>query len=374
MSLSKFKDSDKRRQFLEKELKIKLSQIGKAHIEDENLIHCENLIGETTLPLGIAGPIKIRNSKFKIRNYYIPLATTEGALVASVNRGCKAINQSGGVKVFVERVGITRGPVYETENLEKGLWFLNWLKKNKKKIKEAAEKTSSHLKLLRFQGKVIGPYTFIRFYFDTDEAMGMNMATIGVDSLNQLIEKETGIKCLSLSGNYCLDKKPGWLNFIEGRGFVGWGEVILPQKVVNAILKTSSQKIFQVWLAKNIIGSVISGSLGFNNHFANIVAAFFAATGQDLAHTVEGSLGITTTKLLINGDLSFSVYLPSIILGIVGGGTKLKIKKEALAIIGAKSSEELAQVLVGAVLAGEISLLASLSEGSLAKAHKKLGR
>jgi hydroxymethylglutaryl-CoA reductase (NADPH) len=123
-----------------------------------------------------------------------------------------------------------------------------------------------------------------------------------------------------------------------------------------------------------MLGSAMSGSLGFNAHYANIVAAFFAATGQDIAHTVEGSMGITTAKVLKNGDLYFSVYLPAVMLGTVGGGTNLATQKEAISITGAKKSAELAEVLGGAVLAGELSLLSSLEEGSLAKSHQKLGR
>jgi len=374
MTLSDFTDVKSRRQYLEKKLNIKLENIKKALLHDEKEITVENLIGETTLPLGVAGPIKIQKSKFKSQNCYIPLATTEGALVASVNRGCKAVNQSGGVKVFLEKIGTTRGPVYETDNLEKGFWFLDWLKKNENLIKKTAEKTSSHLKYLKFDGKVIGPYTFLRFYFDTGKAMGMNMATFATDEINKLIEEKTGISCLALSGNFCVDKKPSWLNFNLGRGVSLWAEAIIKKKVAEDVLKTTPQKIFDVWLAKNMVGSLVSGSLGFNAHFANIVASFFAATGQDLAHVVEGSMGITATKLEDNGDLYFSIYLPSVIIGVVGGGTNLAIKKEAIKITQAETKEELAGVLAGAVLAGELSLLASLAEGSLAKAHKKLGR
>jgi hydroxymethylglutaryl-CoA reductase (NADPH) len=374
MTLRDFKNAKDRRQYLEKKLNIKLENIKKALLHDEKEITVENLIGETTLPLGVAGPIKIQKSKFKSQNYYIPLATTEGALVASVNRGCKAVNQSGGVKVFFEKIGTTRGPVYETKNLEKGFWFLDWLKKNENLIKKTAEKTSSYLKYLKFDGKVIGPYTFVRFYFETNKAMGMNMVTFATDEINKVIEEKTGISCLALSGNYCIDKKPSWLNFILGRGISLWAEAIIKKEVVEEVLKTTPQKIFDVWLAKNITGSIISGSLGFNAHFANIVAAFFSATGQDLAHVVEGSMGITATKLEDNGDLYFSIYLPSVIIGVVGGGTNLAIKKEAIKITQAETKEELAEVLAGAVLAGELSLLASLAEGSLAKAHKKLGR
>jgi len=374
MNLRNLKDAKSRREFLEKELNIKLENIKKAFIHNENQITVENLIGETTLPLGVAGPIKIQNSKFKSQNYYIPLATTEGALIASVNRGCKAVNLSGGVTVFLEKIGTTRGSVYETKNLEKGFWFLNWLKKNEDLIKKNAEKTSSYLKYLKFEGKVIGPYTFVRFYFDPKEAMGMNMVTFATDEINKIIKEKTNISCLALSGNFCVDKKPSWLNFFTGRGISLWAESVIKKEVVEEVLKTTPQKIFEVWLAKNITGSIISGSLGFNAHFANIVASFFAATGQDLAHVVEGSVGITTTKLERSGDLYFSIYLPSVMMGTVGGGTRLTIKKEAINITKAKTKEELAEVLAGAVLAGELSLLASLAEGSLAKAHKKLGR
>jgi hydroxymethylglutaryl-CoA reductase (NADPH) len=374
MTLKDFTDAKNRREYLEKKLNIKLENIKKAAIHNEKEITVENLIGETTLPLGVAGPIEIQKSKFKSQNYYIPLATTEGALVASVNRGCKAVNQSGGVTVFLEKIGVTRGPVYETKNLEKGFWFLDWLKKNENLIKKTAEKTSSYLKYLKFDGKVIGPYTFVRFYFETNKAMGMNMVTFATDEINKVIEEKTGIFCLSLSGNFCVDKKSSWLNFILGRGISLWAEAVIKKEVVEKVLKTTPQKIFDVWLAKNITGSIISGSLGFNAHFANIVAAFFAATGQDLAHVIEGSMGTTTTKLEDNGDLYFSIYLPSVMIGVVGGGTNLAIKKEAIKITKVKTKEELAEVLAGAVLAGELSLLASLAEGSLAKAHKKLGR
>ncbi|KKP36380.1 MAG: 3-hydroxy-3-methylglutaryl Coenzyme A reductase, partial [Candidatus Roizmanbacteria bacterium GW2011_GWA2_32_13] len=197
---------------------------------------------------------------------------------------------------------------------------------------------------------------------------------IATDSINRLIETKTKIKCLSVSGNFCIDKKPAWLNFISGRGKRVWAEVILKKEVVKEVLKTTPESFFEVWLAKCMIGSAMSGSLGFNAHFANIVAAFFASTGQDLAHAVEGSMGVTTSKVLKNGDLYVSVYLPAVMVGTVGGGTKLKTKQEALSIIGAKNSIELAEVLGGAVLAGEISLLASLAEGSLAETHEKLGR
>ncbi|MEK7634247.1 MAG: hydroxymethylglutaryl-CoA reductase [Patescibacteria group bacterium] len=369
MNLKDFKTAKERREFLEKELKIKLENVSHAHVDDEKTIHCENLIGSTTIPLGVTGPLRV-NSK----NYYIPLATTEGALVASVSRGCKAINSSNGTKAYIENIGVTRGPVFETSGLEESIKFKRWLEDNFNLLKADAEKTSSYLKLKKLGIRIAGTYVYVRFYFDTQDAMGMNMVTIASDAVAQFIEQKTRVKCLSVSGNFCIDKKPAWLNFISGRGKRVWAEVILKKEVMREVLKTTPEKFFEVWLAKCMIGSAMSGSLGFNAHFANIVAAFFAATGQDLAHVVEGSMGMTTCKVLKNGNLHVSVYLPAVMIGTVGGGTKLKTKQEGLSIIGVKTSIELSEVLSGAVLAGEISLLASLAEGTLSKAHEKLGR
>lgn len=377
MRISQFTDSTERRHFLEKELHIRLEAIDQARVDNEKDIHCENLIGETTLPLGVVGPLRIsaigRPSSGRL-DYYIPLATTEGALVASVNRGCKALSLSGGVKVNTHKIGVTRGPVFYTGSIKKSQEFYEWLKKNKRQIAQAAESTSSHLKFRKYDLKSVADFVFVRFYFDTENAMGMNMATIATQAIIELIEKGTGIECVSVAGNFDTDKKPAWLNFLNNRGFKTWAEAIIPEKVVQGILKTTAEKIYEVWLAKCMIGSAMSGSLGFNAHFANVVAALFAATGQDLAHVVEGSLGVTRVKIIKKGNLYVSVYMPSLMVGIIGGGTKLKTKKEALSVIGAKSSEELAEVVTGTVLAGEISLLASLAEGTLAKVHEKLGR
>ncbi len=369
-----FKTVKDRRKFLEKAKNIRLQYIEKTLIDEGESIYCENMIGATALPLGVAGPLKVKSYQSGVKSYYVPLATTEGALVASVNRGCKAISLSSGATTAVELVGTTRGPVFETAGIEESLNFKNWLEKNFPLLKKEAERTSSHLKLLKLETKINGRYVFVRFYFDTGEAMGMNMATIATEAMIRFINLKTKINCLSITGNFCVDKKPSWLNFNSGRGRRVWAEVILKEKIVKEVLKTTIKDLHALWLAKNMIGSAMSGSIGFNAHYANIIAAFFAATGQDLAHVVEGSLGMTTMKILDNSKLYVSVYLPDLMIGMVGGGIKLKIKKEALSIIGAENNNELAQVLAAAVLAGEISLLASLAEGSLAKAHKRLGR
>lgn len=357
-------------------LKIKLKNIGSFSLDESvaSTRNCENMIGSTQIPLGISSEIKI-NSK----DYFIPLATTEGALVASVSRGCKAISISGGTGVFVEKVGTTRGPVFRVKNLKEKKTFEKFLDTNFGSLKSIARSSDPHITLKKFDTNCVGHNFYIRFAFDTEDAMGMNMATIATQAMADFITKKTKIKCLSISGNYCIDKKPSWLNFTQGRGFKVWAEVTLIKKVLREILKTSAKKFFDVWMAKCMTGSALAGSMGFNAQFANIVAAIFLATGQDPAHIVEGSLGITSAEV-VGENLYVSVYLPDLMIGTVGGGTGLATQAEALSILGidggnnGKNAEKLAQIIGGSVLAGEISLLASLAEGSLVKAHEKLGR
>lgn len=362
-----------RRRKLEQSQRIRLPAIGAVPYDESEPVHCENSIGATTIPLGIAGPLRLAGRHAE-GEYIVPLATTEGALVASVNRGCKAITLSGGAAVRSENAGVTRAPVFEVPTLDQAFTLRLWLQEHFLQLQQEAGETSSHIRLVRFDTKIIGRQVYVRLHFDTGEAMGMNMATIAAEKIVSLVEREGKAVCIALSGNYCTDKKPSFINFVSGRGREGWAEIEIPQDVLKTVLKTTAEKIFAVWLDKSVLGSVASGSMGNNAHFANIVAAFYAATGQDLAHTVEGSMGMTSMKILPRGSLYFGVYLPAIMLGIVGGGTKLKIKKEALSIMGVKSADALAEVLTGAVLAGELSLLASLAQGTLSTAHARLGR
>lgn len=372
MTLRDQKNRDERRTYLEKVLSTELHSLTEAQVDAEEDAHCENQVGAISIPLGVAGPILLHGSSVN-GEHYIPLATTEGALVASISRGSKAISSSGGANVFQYATGATRGSVFYAGSIKKRNELRMWIKENKNRIKEAAESTSSHLTYKDVSIRGTGEYLYARFQYDTSEAMGMNMVTIATQKVVDLIEAETGVQCLAVAGNFDIDKKPAWLNFMQSRGREVWAEAVIPEEVLKTTLKTTAQKIFDVWLAKCMIGSAMAGSLGFNCHFANVVAAFNAATGQDLAHVVEGSHGITTTKVVGN-DLYISVSMPSLMLATVGGGTKLKTQTEARTITGCSSVAQLAEVLGGAVLAGELSLLASLSAHTLASSHKKLGR
>ncbi len=378
MNVRTYKTVKDRREALEKERSVVLKNIGSLYRGEDQASNrnCENMIGISQIPLGIAGPLKItshHSSPITHHQYYIPLSTTEGALVASVNRGCKAITESGGAYVDSHRVGATRGPVFRVKNLHQSNEVYQYLIHNLSELNTIASETSSHIRLVKILTRGVGRYRYVRFVFDTNDAMGMNMVTIATEKLARFIEGKFNLQCVSLAGNFDVDKKPSWLNFIENRGTKVWAEVVLSEHVLKNILKTDAQKMYDVWLSKCMIGSAMSGSMGFNAQFANIISGIFLATGQDPGHIVEGSLGITTAE--IDGDnLYVSVVLPDLMVGIVGGGTNLPTQKEALSIVGAKTSQEFAEVIGAAVLAGEISLLASLSEGTLAKSHEKLAR
>lgn len=378
LKLNEFSDFQKRAEYLESTLDIDLSSIKDNFVDKDQLqnVHCENLIGGISVPVGIVGPIKISSVEGDFqKEVFVPLATTEGALVASVSRGFKAINQAGGCQTLINQIGVTRGPVFATDSLKNSQKFVKYLENNYLEIKKVLESTSNHLKLLKIETKILGQSVYLRLYFDSGEAMGMNMATIATQKLIDFLqEKFPKVHCLSISGNYCIDKKPAWLNFINGRGLQVQAEVILNSEILTKVLKTTSQKLFDTWLAKCMIGSAISGSLGFNLHFANVASAFFIATGQDVAQVVEASLGMTICKILENGDLYISIFMPSVMLAMVGGGTKLVTQQTMQKLIGVKNKNELAQVLGASILAGEISLLAAQSTGSLAKSHQKLGR
>ena len=370
MNIRSYTSVADRRKALEKELRVDLGHVGSFTLDESvaSSRNCENMIGAAQIPMGVAGPLLIGNKK-----YYLPLATTEGALVASVSRGCKAITESGGASVLAVRVGATRGPVFKVKNMEENSRLFEFVMSHKVKFNQIAKTTSGHISLTNVETNSVGLYRFVRFTFDTRDAMGLNMVTFATQKIVTFIESQLHIPCVSLAGNYDVDKKPSWLNIIYGRGTEAWAEVIIPATILQAVLKTKAQRLYDVWIAKCMIGSALSGSMGFNAQYANIIAAIFIATGQDPAHVAEGSVGITTADVK-GKDLYMSVYLPDLMVGTVGGGTGLATQKEALSIVGAKTSQEFAEVVAGAALAGEISLLASLSEGTLARAHERYGR
>lgn len=258
---------------------------------------CENVIGYLPLPLGLAGPLIVDGQQF-----YIPMATTEGVLVASTSRGCKAINSGGGTTTILTGDGMTRGPCVSFPTLKQAgaakLWLDSELGQGT--IKKAFDSTSRFARLQTVKTALAGNLLYIRFRTTTGDAMGMNMISKGVEHALHMMTTQCGFEdmsIISVSGNYCTDKKPAAINWIEGRGKGVVAEAIIPAEVVKSVLKCDVDDLVTLNINKNLIGSAMAGSVGgFNAHAANIVTALFLATGQDPAQNVESSNCITIMK------------------------------------------------------------------------------
>jgi hydroxymethylglutaryl-CoA reductase (NADPH) len=340
----------------------------------------ENMIGAVSVPLGVAGPLRIKG-EYADGEFYVPLATTEGALVASAHRGCSVITACGGANVRIFDDKMTRAPVFRAKDVTGAKELVVWVKENFVRLKEKAEETTHFGKLLSIEPFVAGRSVYLRFAYDTKDSMGMNMVTIATDAAVDIILSENDAELVALSGNMCTDKKPAAINAITGKGKTVSADVVLNREIIKEKLKTTPEKMAEVNYRKNLVGSARAGSLGFNAHAANIAAAIFIATGQDAAHVVEATNAMTLMELTDDG-LYCSVTLPSLAVGTVGGGTGIGAQHECLSMLGAAgageppgaNSKKLAEIVAAAVLAGEISLIGALAARDLAKAHAELGR
>jgi len=373
-----------RRKAVEKIAGVSLGNIAHHSIDMKRAMkaNIENSIGVVQIPMGIVGPLTVNGEHAK-GEFLVPLATTEGALVASVSRGVSVINQSGGATSTIIEKGTTRGPILTAETARDAREVAEWVSANKEWIKQVSEETDPNIRFKDVTTKIIGRNLFFRFVYDTGDAMGMNMVTVATDKTLAEIEKKfETLKHVSLSGNYCVDKKAAALTLILGRGFYITSEVVIPKKLIKSRLKTTADRIVEVAYRKNLLGSAAAGSYGFNAHFANMIGAVFLATGQDEAHIVEGSHGFTLAEVLPNGDVYFSVTLPSLMVGTIGGGTGVDTQREALSIMGVAggakelgaNSKKFAEIVAAVVLAGEISLAAAVSARHLTQSHVRLNR
>ncbi|KAK5651525.1 hypothetical protein OQA88_11979 [Cercophora sp. LCS_1] len=344
---------------------------------------CENVIGYMPIPVGVAGPLVIDG-----QSYFIPMATTEGVLVASTSRGCKAINSGGGAVTVLTGDGMTRGPCVAFETLERAGAAKLWLdsEKGQSTMKKAFNSTSRFARLETMKTALAGTNLYIRFKTTTGDAMGMNMISKGVEHALNVMMTEGGFEdmdIVSVSGNYCTDKKAAAINWIDGRGKSVVAEAIIPGEIVKSVLKTDVDSMVALNINKNLIGSAMAGAIGgFNAHAANIVAAIYLATGQDPAQVVESANCITIMKNL-RGSLQISVSMPSLEVGTLGGGTILDPQASMLDMLGVRgphptnpgeNARRLARVVAAATLAGELSLCSALAAGHLVRAHMQHNR
>lgn len=374
--------AEERRRYLERKTGVRLDAIGRTVIDFNKAVgrNIENPIGAAQIPIGVAGPLLVRG-QYANGEFYIPLATTEGALVASVNRGAKIVTESGGARARVIKDGMARAPLFKLPSMIDAVDFVEWIRAHFEEIKRAAESTTRHGRLKEIQPFIVGNNVWLRFVFETGDAMGMNMATIASEAAAKFIQENyPSAQLVALSGNMCVDKKPNAVNFLLGRGKTVVAEALIRREVLSK-MGVRPEDVHEVNVRKNLLGSALAHSYGFNAHFANIIAAIFIATGQDVAQVVESSMGITWTEPREDG-LYVSVFLPSLEVGTVGGGTGLPTQREALELLGVAGSGnppgtnslKFAEIVAAAVLAGELNLILALARNELARAHQALGR
>ncbi len=371
--------TDERRRRVEQELGIDLSALtaDTETIGHADEVNCEQMIGMVGLPVGYAGPLRTTFSSGKTIDIHLPLATTEGALVASVNRGCKALTQTGNLRIESTNHGISRSIAWKTR--KGAMKAAKILEEKRQEWTKIAEATSGHLRVLSGDLETREDHVFLTFSADTDEAMGMNMITIAAQAVGDWAERTVeGLALVTVAANVDSDKKPSLRTYERGRGIETIARAFIDNATIKDVLKTTPEKLLEVAKAKLELGSEIAGAIGSNLHAANVIAALYLATGQDAAHVVEGSLADTSLEESDDGII-LTVRLPAVLVGVRGGGTALPAQVNCLRLLLAEEAGlppkiRLAESIAAAVTAGELSLLAAQASHSLASAHRKLAR
>jgi hydroxymethylglutaryl-CoA reductase (NADPH) len=337
----------------------------------------ENFIGMAQIPVGMAGPILIKGTIAQ-GDFFIPLATTEGALVASYNRGMKACRLSGGITTVCLAEGVQRCPYFKFETIGEVGIFLKWIQNNMDNFTKIVSKTSRFAQLIDVKTTVEGNSAILTFEFTTGDAAGQNMVTICTDQICQFILSGFHITPSQwyIESNYSGDKKATAVSFTNVRGKKVTSEIVISKEICESTLKTTPELIADYWQSSTL-AAIQSGSIGAQGHVANGLTALFLACGQDVACISESSIGLTRMQVNKNGDLYVSVTLPSLIVGTVGGGTGLPTQKECLEMIGCTgqgSARKFAEICCAIALTGELSIASAMSANHFTRAHQNLGR
>jgi hydroxymethylglutaryl-CoA reductase (NADPH) len=336
----------------------------------------ENFIGTVKVPVGVIGPLRI-NGLHASGDFFAPLATTEAALVASFARGADIVSRAGGASVAMLSEGLLRTPGFVFASMVEAGAFVDWVAHHAEDLKVAAEATTRYGKLISLEPIIDNDTVFLLCRYTTGDASGQNMVTIATDALCRHIEAHTPIapKRWYIEANFSGDKKGSYLGLLTGRGRKVSASVLLPDALVEKYLHTTAESMLDYSRLANL-GALLSGQFGAQAHYANGLAAFYIATGQDAACVSESSVGFTRMERR-EGGVFVSVTLPNVLVGSVGGGTSLPSQTAGLNITGLKGEGKAAALaeLVGAIcLCGEISIVAAIAAGQFTRAHHKLAR
>jgi len=337
----------------------------------------ENCIGTVKVPVGIAGPIRVRGT-YAQGDFLLPMATTEAALVASYHRGSVLISKAGGCSAMLMSEGVTRSPGFAFNTIANLAVFSHWVLLNKENLTEAAKQTSNYCRLIDIRIAAEGNHLYLLCDFTTGDAAGQNMVTIATQAICEYIIANTPVQpeYWFVEANCSGDKKSTAQSYTSVRGKKVSVEINIPEKLIKRFLHTTPQRMVDCW-RMSALGGVMSGTMGVQGHYANSLAAMFIACGQDAACVAEAAVGITRFEICADGSLYCAVTLPNLIVGTVGGGTKLPSQKACLEMMDLPKENQaraFAEICASAALAGEISIIGSLAAGDFTSAHKSLAR
>ncbi|MDA0795985.1 MAG: hydroxymethylglutaryl-CoA reductase [Proteobacteria bacterium] len=369
--------AQKRRDFVREKTSISLDNIGHYSVDPASTAgNIENFIGVAQVPMGLVGPLQV-NGEHARGEFYVPMATSEGTLVASYNRGARLLREAGGAKVTIVDDAMQRAPVFIFEDAREAREFGVWVEEHFDDIKEQAETTTSSGKLRDIQQFSAARMRYLRFNYTTGDAAGQNMVGKATFVACEWIAGNyPGIKRYMLSGAMDTDKKHSQLNTLHTRGKRVIAEVVIPSALLEKVMGVTSETLFKA-RAITQVGGLLAGSINTGAHSANGITATFIATGQDVANVAESSAAIVYVDLDSENNYYFSITIPSLIVATYGGGTGLPTQRECLKMMGCSGTgkvNKLAEIIGATVLAGELSLMSAVLAGDWVTSHDALGR
>ena len=369
--------AQRRRRMLAARSGVDLAQVGRYHVDPQVLRgNVENFIGVAEVPIGVAGPLTV-NGEHARGDFLIPLATTEGTLVPSYNRGMRLLNECGGVTTTIVEEYMQRSPAFRFQTAREARDFGRWMTDHHAEIKAAAEATTRIGRLEHIGQYQVGPLRYLRFNYTTGDAAGQNMTGKATRAACEWIAANCpGNPRYVLSGNIDTDKKHSQINALLTRGRRVVAEAVLSAEALRRIMKVDPADLF-AWRQVTMTGSMLAGAASNGAHAANGLAAMFIATGQDVANVAESHASFSYTQLLDSGDYYWSVTLPALIVATYGGGTGLPTQRECLDLLGcygAGRARAFAEICAAVVLAGETSLACAVVNDDWVTAHERLGR
>ena len=365
-----------RRRWIEERTGARLTHVGAATVAGEAMRgNVENPIGAAQVPLGVAGPLRIEGEHAR-GLFYVPLATTEGALVRSYERGMVTLTRAGGVtaRVLVDENRVS--PVFVFDGVAEAAAFAREIEGLFPSLKAEAESTTRHGRLLRIEPRPLGREAVVHFCYSTGDAHGMNMIVKATDrACRWLVEQGRAGRYYIFSGAESEKRASGSL-FAGGKGKKVIAGARIPARLARAYLHATPEELADVW-RRTVLGHLQAGALGYNGHFANGLTALFIACGQDVANVANSAVGVTSLEVVEGGDLAASVTLPSLTVATVGGGTGLGTARECLEMLGCAGTghaPKLAEIAAATALAGELSMAGAIASGEFVDAHETYGR